>query len=76
MTECERLLEELKSKAVEVESAEQAALRPGACDKDISDARMLREAFIGLRQRAADVIAREGTPRDAQSLAQMMAQLS
>ncbi|MGD9885567.1 MAG: hypothetical protein AB7F22_15320 [Reyranella sp.] len=76
MTECERLLEELKSKAVEVVSAEEAARRPGASEKDISDARMLREAFIGLRQLAADQVAREGTSRDAQSLAQVMAQLS
>lgn len=76
MTECERLLEELKSKAVEVESAETAARRPGASEKDVSNARMLREAFIGLRQRAGDLVAREGTSRDEASLARMMAQLS
>lgn len=76
MTECEHLLEELKSKAVEVESAEEAARRPGASEKDVSDARMLREAFIGMRQRTAELVAREGTSRDEQSLARMMAQLS
>ena len=76
MTECERLLSELGSQAAELESAEKAARAAGASERDISDARMLREAFIGLRQRAADCVAKEGTSRDAQELARLMAQLS
>lgn len=76
MTECERLLSELESKAVELASAEKAARAPGASEKDVSDARMLREDFIGLRQLVGDLVNKEGTSRDVRELARMMAELS
>lgn len=75
MTECERVLKELESKAIELESAERAARLPGASEKDVSDARMLREDFFGLSRRATDCIGREGTAQDEAALSRVMARL-
>ena len=71
MTDCESMLKELEEKATKLASAKKAATAPGATEREVSDCKIIEQEFMGMCRRTRDMVEKEGSARDKETMARL-----